>query len=398
MISPEVGIGSEPSVRDIIERFNEPFVRERRSAKAYAELCAMSTGGRAAGAATAAPVARPLGLSNCHISPKDRFPTPLHAWVHSPRAEKLNQICHGEYLDAKIAREKKRRVRLHYEGTLIRIDGIPGWQEYENEKRSKRGAVSGFSCKSRSRMLALVSSLNAKIHPVFVTLTYPLLWDNDPLAWKSDLDTFGKWLLRKYPGASFVWKLEPQKRGAPHFHLLVYGVPFLPWQDLAVRWAEIVNACKLPKSYPTEKGKYGAHLFHEWIRNSVENYDVSDHLKAGVKVEAIRSRNGVMCYCSKRYMGKECALPEGWEKVGRFWGVVGRKNLPRSQVLAVAISREAFAKVRRTARRWFAAKGLIRRGGGALTLFTASHWQWIRVLELSETGSTVARDWTSCPP
>jgi hypothetical protein len=100
---------------------------------------------------------------------------------------------------------------------MIRIDGVPGWQEYENDKRSKRGAVSGFSCKSRSRMLALVSSLNAKIHPVFVTLTYPLLWDNDPLAWKSDLDTFGKWLLRKYPSASFIWKLEPQKRGAPHF-------------------------------------------------------------------------------------------------------------------------------------------------------------------------------------
>ena len=60
-----------------------------------------------------------------------------------------------------------------------------------------------------------------------------------------------------------------------------------------------------------------------------------------------------MQYCSKRYMGKECALPDGWEKVGRFWGVVGRKNLPRSQVMEVKISREAFAKVRRTARRWF---------------------------------------------
>ena len=119
---------------------------------------------------------------------------------------------------------------------------------------------------------------------------------------------------------------------------------------------------------------------------------------AGVKVEAIRSRNGVMRYCSKRYMGKECALPDGWEKVGRFWGVVGRKNLPRSQVMEVEISREAFAKVRRTARRWFASKGMIRRGHGALTLYTAAHWQWVRVLELAETGATVARDWLASPP
>jgi hypothetical protein len=151
----------------------------------------------------------------------------------------------------------------------------------------------------------------------------------------------------------------------------------------------------LPKNFPVEKGKYGAHLFHEWIRNSVENYDVADHLKAGVKVEPIRSRNGVMRYCSKLYMGKECALPDGWEKVGRFWGVVGRRNLPRSEVMEVEISREAFAKIRRTARRWFASKGILRRGCGALTLYTSAHWQWIRVFELAETGWTEPKNWAS---
>jgi hypothetical protein len=301
-------------------------------------------------------------------------------------------------LDGKTARDQKRRVRLHYEGTLIRIDGIPGWDEYENETKSKRGAVSGFSCKARSRMLSLVASLSAKIHPQFVTLTYPHEWDNDPLAWKSDLDTFGKWLRRSYSAAAFVWKLEPQKRGAPHFHLLVYGIPFLPWQNVAVRWAEIVNQCKLPRNFPVEKEKYGAHLFHEWARNSIENRDVADHVTAGVKVEAIRSRNGVMRYCSKNYMGKEFALPDGWEKVGRFWGVVGRKNFPRSQVIGVEISRAAFAKVRRTARRWFASKGMRRRGGGALTLFTSAHWQWLRAIELAETGNTISRDWIKQPP
>jgi hypothetical protein len=198
--------------------------------------------------------------------------------------------------------------------------------------------------------------------------------------------------------ACFIWKLEPQKRGAPHFHLLVYGIPYLAWQIVAVRWAEIVNECKLPKNYPPEKGKLGAALFHEWIHNSVENYRVADHVEAGVRVEPIRSRNGVMRYCSKNYMGKEFALPEGWEKVGRFWGVVGRKNLPRSKVMEVEISREAFVKVRRTARRWFASKGMIRRGGGTLTLYTAAHWQWLRVLELAETGASVARDWVASPP
>lgn len=369
MISPEPGVGGQLSVQEIIARFNEPYLRERRREEAYRELCAMSTdeGGRAC-AAPAAHVRPPLGLSKCHISPGDCYRTPLEAWVHSPRAEELNQKCHGEYLDAKAARDKKRRVRHWYQGTLIRIDGIPGWEEYERETKSKRGSVPAFSCKSRSRMLALVSSLNAQILPIFVTLTYDDEWDNDPLAWKTDLDTFGKWLLRAYPEGSFIWKLEPQKRGAPHFHLLVYGIPFLPWQAVAVRWVEIVNQCRLPKNFPVEKGKLGAAAFRRWIVNNVENYDVMNHLFAGVRVESIRSRNGVMCYCSKNYMGKECELPAGWEKVGRFWGVIGRKNLPRSKVEQIDMSREAFVKVRRVARRWFAAKGMQRRSGQGLTL------------------------------
>ena len=197
-----------------------------------------------------------------------------------------------------------------------------------------------------------------------------------------------------------LWKLEPQKRGAPHFHLLVYGIPYLAWQIVAVRWVEIVNECKLPKNFPTEKGKLGAALFHEWI-HSVENYAVANHLAAGVRVEAIRSKNGVMRYCSKNYMGKECAVPEGWENVGRFWGVVGRKNLPRSKVMEMEISLEAFYKVRRTARRWFASKGMIRRGGGALTLYTAAHLQWARVIDWGETGRCQPIDFSAsltCQP
>ncbi len=36
---------------------------------------------------------------------EEASPAPLHAWVRSPRAEELNQKCHGEYLDAKIVQE-----------------------------------------------------------------------------------------------------------------------------------------------------------------------------------------------------------------------------------------------------------------------------------------------------
>ena len=62
--------------------------------------------------------------------------------------------------------------------------------------------------------------------------------------------------------------------------MLVYGIPFLAWQIVAARWAEIVNECKLPKDFPTEKGKLGAALFHEWIPGTAKNYDVANHWSA----------------------------------------------------------------------------------------------------------------------
>jgi hypothetical protein len=49
-------------------------------------------------------------------------------------------------------------------------------------------------------------------------------------------------LRREFSGCSAIWKLEPQKRGAPHFHLLVWGIAFLHYQRLARRWFEIVGS------------------------------------------------------------------------------------------------------------------------------------------------------------
>ncbi len=33
-----------------------------------------------------------------------------------------------------------------------------------------------------------------------------------------------------------MWKLEPQKRWAPHFHALIWNVGRIPWQWLTVNW------------------------------------------------------------------------------------------------------------------------------------------------------------------
>lgn len=58
--------------------------------------------------------------------------------------------------------------------------------------------------------------------PNFVTLTYPAKFPTVSRA-KRDLKVFQQRLIRRFPGSGGIWKLEPQERGAPHYHLLIWG-------------------------------------------------------------------------------------------------------------------------------------------------------------------------------
>ena len=98
-------------------------------------------------------------------------------------------------------------------------------------------------------------------------------------------------------------------------------------------------------------------------------------------MEAVRSRNGVMRYAGKLNMGKDFELPPGWEHVGRFWGSIGRADLPLSACETFVEPSPVMIRFRRIVRRFLRAKGLTRRGRGAVRLFTEQHLQWVRVLD-----------------
>jgi len=132
---------------------------------------------------------------------------------------------------------------------------------------------------------------------LFATLTYPREWPGSWSLWKRHLDTWTKRVRRKLPRAAVVWKLEPQVRGAPHFHLIIVGVHFLAKEWLSRSWYEVVGSND-PK-----------------------------HLDAGTNIQAVLSHRGVLAYAAK-YTAKHQELPASWQDgVGRWWGVYGRANL-----------------------------------------------------------------------
>jgi len=155
----------------------------------------------------------------------------------------------------------------------------------------KRGRIHGFSRRSRSRLMRRLGMVSRHADlPVFITLTYPEQYPG-PSEAKRHLRAFLMRLRRRYPNSGWVWRMEFQKRGAPHFHLLVWGVKFIPWVWVARSWYEVVGSGD-PR-----------------------------HFYAGTRVEAVRSWRGVVAYASK-YIAKEADHWEGW--TGRVWGFGGR--------------------------------------------------------------------------
>lgn len=204
------------------------------------------------------------------------------------------------------------------------VHGAPGYG------RKKRGKVGAFNRQMGKRLLGEVAKIaknKLAALPTFVTLTYPAEWPDDPEVWKKHLERFRKRFERKWGQVPAVWKLEFQKRGAPHFHALIF--------------------------FPCDMSKR-AHFKH-WLSRAWYLCAGSGdyrHFKAGTKVERMRSWRGVASYLAK-YMAKE---DENVQHVGRRWGIWWKGLLPIVMQEAVLLQGEFF-RIRRAMVKYLRSKG-----------------------------------------
>jgi len=207
-----------------------------------------------------------------------------------------------------------------------------------------RGVIWGFSASSRRtatrRLMGMplddLAAPDKYVHEhnaLFVTLTYPGEWPRDWHEYKADLRAFIRrvercpWL--GYKG--LFWKLEQQKRGAPHFHILLVlekPVSVTSVADWARRaWFDVVGSGDLR------------------------------HLRHGADVRVIYRINGgtglLMRYLTK-YMAKTWWAVDGnGEPVetGRTWGVCGDMESVVTCNIAF-VTRLAWVEFQRRVRRW----------------------------------------------
>lgn len=218
--------------------------------------------------------------------------------------------------------------------------------------KSRRGKITSFSRKSRLRLLEFLARTgDSKLPRVFLTLTYPSNM-TDTVLGKRHLQTFLKRVKRKYPQASAIWRMEFQKRGAVHFHLLFFRLPYWEAQDIRRSWGECIGE-------PNPR----------------------------IQIKTCRSRRESTYYVAK-YMAKVASaasvslsnLP--YLTAGRQWGYFNHDAIPMAEqvIFEVLANIGAFWDLKRAMRRYN--PKYRKSGGGGSMIFVQDAIQWERYWEM----------------
>lgn len=162
---------------------------------------------------------------------------------------------------------------------------------------------------------------------------------------KADLRAFKQRWVRRWGNIRGFWKLEFQRRGVPHYHLLVVKPKGFDLLECHRMWNEVVGG-------DSEHLIRGCHVV-EWEGDSPAGYVA-----------------GYGSAASKEYQHQ---VPEGWWS-GRWWGVWGLK--PEWQ--EIGISERQFYRVRRVMRGL--TRSRLRASGKRLNRRKGFRWQgsWVR--------------------
>lgn len=274
-----------------------------------------------------------------------------------------------------LERKSLGTVTFEFQGGLVKVSGRklkPGAGVYQ----SKRGLVTEFSAKSRVNLLEKFARVDWQNHKaVFITLTYHNQIPDERSA-KSDLRALLKRIWRGYGHHASVWRMEYQPaRGAVHFHVIVFDLPYLPKGELLTMWREVTNdetitMTRIELLYNRKKAM-------RYLAKYLAKPAVS---RSGVEAEQLLDLACLVCV-----LGGLDTLPypaEGEEKTsaGRFWGIEQRALIPYAALTVVAIgdALPLLYAMKRAMRHVFRRTNGVRFCGARLFTTNAQRWhEWL---------------------
>lgn len=257
---------------------------------------------------------------------------------------------------------------------------VPG----AGDDKATRKPITAWTAKSRRQMARSFAALD--FSPMFagnaisvqVTLTYPDDWLTvapTRLAVQRHFAMLERRFVRAW-GEPVVclWKLEYQRRGAPHYHLLMRRPDGCAGQYLRTRheaamlaWEASGRAGRRPYFRPVHADglRFGQWIAATWadIVGHPDPVQYAKHLAAGTRVDIKAGLRGTdpkraSIYFSKHGLDKKSKEyqnkpPDEWVKAGggpgRYWGYLGLSQLV---VSAQVDSATDYYVVKRTLRRW----------------------------------------------
>lgn len=198
-------------------------------------------------------------------------------------------------------------LKMTFQGRLVKAQVITKGHQ-PNTHKHKRSTITDFSAQSRGRLFELFNSLKLNRRATFVTLTYPTSAVNQIDA-KRHLRAFLKRLERMYRGRTItgIWRMEFQERGAIHFHIIFFGLPFIHKTTISALWAQVT---KTFNPFTRIEGVSG----HKKLINYVAKYVGKVN---GIEINGFNSLTYLSAY----------QFQQG-EKIGRVWGYLNKKSLP----------------------------------------------------------------------
>lgn len=238
-----------------------------------------------------------------------------------------------------------------------------------DERRAPR-ACRWWSERSRARMIRCLASVDWSpvfflkgTRPAMLTLTYPGDWltaapDADTA--KAHLRAFHERLRRLYqrlelPDPPAIWKLEFQRRGAPHFHIYA-PVPTSPFLEHPCNCGALeLEHCTCPRI-----------RFRDWLSKAwaevVDHPDPDERLRHQLAGTGLDFAEGARCSDPKRLAvyftrhntkgsrskAHQHHVPDQWATAGRWWGTWGVERILED----APITDDELVQVKRLLRSW----------------------------------------------
>lgn len=243
---------------------------------------------------------------------QDEYRRDYSAWPAKP------PLVHGSYLNP------SGQVEVYEHAFFVRP--VPRMRPSDPPEPPKRGAVNSFSRASRRRLIKTFMRLQSSLlhAPYFVTLTFHHWEESERRPPHEYLNIFLTDLKRNYPTSLYLWRLELQRRGAPHYHLIIW--------------------------FPAGEAEPDDDDFRSYVRDAwhrIADPDSQDHKKHGTRVDRAESYRRAFLYVCK-YTAKSGSHDDtGYP--GRRWA--RSRSLPTDPVSSFEITDKAAHYLKRILRK-----------------------------------------------